>query len=1641
MIAHLVRVWLTAVGILLWSVATSHTATAQTNPPTITISTPGTFSVGSIIYSSGANPLEIISFCVPSNRSVDSVKITLNGTNVTSQFNSDPGAGASCSGTELVDTAHVEWLSWGVNHLTAYACSKDQTFSDPQYCGSSGITLRLTLQEVTPKATAANGHVSQATSEQFQVHNLVATAQTFNMSVICSGSGVSGCSTSPSKITVPANGASPVTVNFTAGALNSTGTITLVAVDSATTSAADTGSVNFTAAWIIPEVISTAYTNFEDQDLSRCANNCFALRTTVSTVPYVSRDAANGVTLQYNSDQVAVRPVLYADVQVKSNPYTLQGFQFSAKYNSGTNGWLNIIFLNGDQTLNFAAVSDTNVYRMAGQFDASSFPTNHGQAVYPLRMQVITTYSDHADTLIDSTHHLALVNNNSSPVAKGWSIAGVSVDNWCVSGSNCQTYEMHVSGDGSVSLVGPVSCGSVDCWWYPVSTGVFAYLFYKSQPYAEYKFADSSDEVFSPAGYLTARVGLPTDTVRYGYDAQNRVITISDPYRMQPSPNNTMHTYWEINYGTNGISSIVEPDSAGHPGMGRTTTISVDANGLLRSWTDPDNVTSRFGYDSHNRLDTLYDRKANTTTFAYDSISWKLTRITSPAVPIDNSGTGSPTSATIVQALTPWQTIGVPDTSTSGTPATAVKVSTVIAADSSIGGKTTFTVDRWGQPLAVTTPLGLTTTLAYDLNGYDTLTTYPSGAADRYKYFGPFLVSSTPSGQNQTQYTYCAYAQLCTITVTGGPSITLSVNANGHTDAVSVAGSTWHFYGDSLGRDTLDVDAQHGSTRYRFDTRTGNLDSAIAWPSYRFVAATFDGHGRTRTVSVSTMNGPTVVTTTAYDSLNRVASSTDGLHSTPTRFTFDSLFNTAIRDPLGQPYHYAYNALGWDTTETDTASRTVRTTYSSFGTPTTHTNRRAQVVQTLYDSHGRDSIVTRPSSEADNVDHFRYPDIYTVVDSNSVVKDITYASQTTGRVDSTITTFLPNGNWFKRAYTFDALGRGVTVAITTSDSIAFNTRTTAWDQTTGLIDSLDITSASNRLVFGYDSLFRLTSITYPSSVVRNDSYFTSGQLASTAWSPLSLSRSYGYDSTGRVDEVDYNGMAKGDTSALLTYDILGELAQRQLIKWTDTATSCPGGQLQNGFGCRYGSSRSDSILQTVTYSYDAARNLDTVKVGSTDTIGTMVPGNRLTAWTGLTFAVDSDGNRTSTTVGSQTTTYTWGADGRLLSVTRGDTTRTYDYDPAGRLVQRKTNGSIDRYYLWDNRQILAILDGTAAHRIAEFVYFGGADQPLARITGATTADTVHYLAQDALGNVIAQFRGTTIEQSLSYDPWGVATLSSHPDSTQLRWKGLLYENGITSLYYVRARWYDPVTRRYVSPDPLGLAAGMNQYSYAGNDPINGSDPSGTCEISEVTIDDVADGGTICFGYVDNGFGFIIPYAYFEPTMPTVVTTALPGWGPSPGTGIYVTSGFLPNDPEIPMPELPFGGGGGGPPNDNTNTNTNSPPPSKYCSPQNLTDNVRAGGIAGAIGGGVGGAIIGATRGSRVGAWIGGTVAGLFGAETGPADIGVIAGGAEAGSFIGRILGGVNGAASGVAAGQAGATAGVGATLLQCAGFPGVRPTL
>ena len=48
----------------------------------------------------------------------------------------------------------------------------------------------------------------------------------------------------------------------------------------------------------------------------------------------------------------------------------------------------------------------------------------------------------------------------------------------------------------------------------------------------------------------------------------------------------------------------------------------------------------------------------------------------------------------------------------------------------------------------------------------------------------------------------------------------------------------------------------------------------------------------------------------------------------------------------------------------------------------------------------------------------------------------------------------------------------------------------------------------------------------------------------------------------------------------------------------------------------------------------------------------------------------------------------------------------------------------------------------------------------------------------------------------------------------------------TNLHYNYFRYYEPETGRYISPDPIGLAGGLNVYGYAEQNPLSLVDPTG-----------------------------------------------------------------------------------------------------------------------------------------------------------------------------------------------------------------------
>jgi RHS repeat-associated protein len=114
---------------------------------------------------------------------------------------------------------------------------------------------------------------------------------------------------------------------------------------------------------------------------------------------------------------------------------------------------------------------------------------------------------------------------------------------------------------------------------------------------------------------------------------------------------------------------------------------------------------------------------------------------------------------------------------------------------------------------------------------------------------------------------------------------------------------------------------------------------------------------------------------------------------------------------------------------------------------------------------------------------------------------------------------------------------------------------------------------------------------------------------------------------------------------------------------------------------------------------------------------------------------------------------------------------------------------------------------------------------------------------DALGSVIAQTReDQSIQNWYGYSPYGQAVSATDDEGNAVEYTGR--ENDETGLYYYRARYYDPVLKRFVSEDPIGLLGAFNVYAYVDENPISLVDPTG--ETPPVIVPQVAVGTSAFF---------------------------------------------------------------------------------------------------------------------------------------------------------------------------------------------------
>jgi RHS repeat-associated protein len=206
---------------------------------------------------------------------------------------------------------------------------------------------------------------------------------------------------------------------------------------------------------------------------------------------------------------------------------------------------------------------------------------------------------------------------------------------------------------------------------------------------------------------------------------------------------------------------------------------------------------------------------------------------------------------------------------------------------------------------------------------------------------------------------------------------------------------------------------------------------------------------------------------------------------------------------------------------------------------------------------------------------------------------------------------------------------------------------------------------------------------------------------------------------------------------------------------------------------------------------------------------------------------DQNGNVTA----ADGKTFTYDSENHLMSMSGSTTSATIVYDGDGNRVS-KTVGGVTTYYLVDDLnptgypQVVDELNSSGAVT-RTYTYGLQRIDEQQQISGSWTPSFYGY---DGGGNV-RQLTNTsgTVTDSYEYDAFGNSFTVSGSTPNEMMYRGEQFDSDL-GLYYLRARYYNPLTGRFMSKDLNSgyqyLPITFHKYLYAGADPVNLRDPSG-----------------------------------------------------------------------------------------------------------------------------------------------------------------------------------------------------------------------
>jgi RHS repeat-associated protein len=1110
-----------------------------------------------------------------------------------------------------------------------------------------------------------------------------------------------------------------------------------------------------------------------------------------STPAYFSLGQARGITLAYNSATVRPTPVIFLDVSNVPG-YSPTSYSVQVRRNNTV-----LDLLNGTNVVYYTPAT-TQPVRLAVAFDAQT--NGLGTGWHDVTVTVTSHLSSGPQSNTVPTRVLVL-DRTTSPFGKGVDLAGVQRA-YTMPGS----YSVLVTqGDGSaVYFQNQGECQG--CTTFINPAGEASTLSKVTDPtfgpIYRRRYTDGPVVDFRNDGRILRSMGRFGDTTRFTW-TDTLLTQIQDP----------MGKTLTLSYLAGKLQTVTDP-------AGRVTTYSIDASGRLYRVADPDNGATNLAYDANNLLTSVTDRAGAVTSFTYDALR-RVDTTYAPTIKIHTGANVRPRTIVTAPERIVWQPGTKGDSAANAK--LAVRPDTLFAIAIGPNGATTKTaLDRFGSPTRVIGPYGEARTIARDTLGRVLVTTDPNGHIMRRSYgCCGFLYTLTQMKDSTTgrtvTYGYTNSAVGILLTGMSGDvtqqTFVYHTGTNGRVGALdSVLGENRAILysvhrPDALGRDTLISDGGSRQTRISYDATWGNVREHRT-PDGGLTRYHYDAAGRVDSAWVPQSGQFTY----QYDALNRRTQLKNALGQV-TQYVYGPTTLNRLVDPKGQVYKFAYNALGLLTARHDLADSLKADSlfYDEAGNVRTARTRRGDLITMTYDLLGR--LVSRAGPDFP-VDSFKYDPAGRWMVAWNVNQRDSSAFDQAGRLAATRQAML-GGVAYQMSYTYDIRDRLRTRSAPTGG----NQAKLVYNSPGGGLDTLCAAGACVAFRRSGEQPLIDTATYNPGlggSWKRLRFHDASTHLVGRdSFTVVGLDTLFGgrwwYDSIGRLT---YEDASAAGTRKWRYYeqDALGRLVD---------ACDRPEGTLTctNEYGGVSGHPNWGGGPKP--YAYDTAGNR--TDPSANPTIG---PGNRVLGFRGYTLAYDANGSVVSKTGNGVSYTYTWDALGRLTEVRNGGLViALYKYDALDRRVAWTALDGTTERYVYDGDHVA--MDVTGSHAVkTEYGYQPGVDRLFALRRAQAPIWTGIAVTDPVAGTVrgIANLSGGALRKRYELTAWGKVSDDTGA-VTRYRMAGREYDQA-TRLYYMRARYYDPELGRFLSEDPQGPSDGLNLYAYAGNDPVNFTDPSG-----------------------------------------------------------------------------------------------------------------------------------------------------------------------------------------------------------------------